>query len=226
MLLGWINADRESVGLVPWRGWGALDGLALDRADRIASSQTLSHAAAGGNVGEALDARSIAWSWYGEALGMTGATLSEASARQIFDAWMASDPHRAILRSDVDNYVGVGVASAADGSTWVSLVATQSPDHTPPVAASVSLRRVGLTITYTWRGTDPPLQTLGAGIRSFDVQIRRDDRSWRTIRNDTTSTSFVRPGAAHGHWYLFRVQAADRRGTLSAWTKPVRIWVP
>ena len=76
---------------------------------------------------------------------MTGVTLSEAGARQIFDAWMASDPHRAILRSDVDNYAGLGVATATDGSMWVSLIATQSPDHTPPVASTVSLVRSGRT---------------------------------------------------------------------------------
>ena len=226
MLIGWINADRVSVGLVPYRGWGALDGLALDRADNIADTHTLSHAAAGGNVGEALDARAIPWTWYGEALGMTGVTLSATGARQIFDAWMASDPHRAILRSDVDNYVGVGVATATDGSMWVSLIATQSPDHTPPVAATVSLSRSGRFLTYTWRGADPPLQTLGAGLRSFDLQVRRGDRSWGLVRNDTTSTSFVLRDAVHAHWYWFRVQAADRRGTLSAWTTPVRIWVP
>ena len=226
LIIGWVNADRAAVGLVPWRGWGVLNDLATERAQRTADTHTLSHAAAGGNVGDALNAASIPWSWYGEALGMTGASLSEAGARQIFDAWIASDPHRAILRSDVNNYVGVGVARADDGSTWVSLIATQSPDHTAPVASTVSVTRSGRTLTYAWSGADPKLQSLTAGVRSFDLQYRRDDRPWSTVRNDTSSTSYSRTVVSGGHWYLFRVQATDRRGTLSAWTRPMRIWVP
>lgn len=226
MLTGWINADRTAHGLVPWRAWGAIDGLATERAERVAASGTLSHTAAGGNVGDALTAASIPWSWYGEALGMTGTVLGETAARQIFGAWMASDPHRAILRSNVDNYLGIGIGVGADGSTWISLIATQSPDRTPPVASIASLRRSGSVITVAWRGVDPRLQSLTAGIRSFDVQIRRDGLPWETLRNDTTTASARLPSLRHGHWYSFRVQAADRRGTLSAWTTPIRIWLP
>ena len=158
---------------------------------------------------------------------MTGATLSEGGARQIFDAWMASDPHRAILRSDVDNYVGLGVATATDGSMWVSLIATQSPDHTPPVASTVSLRRSGRTLTYTLARRRP-----GApDARRRAPLLRRPGPARRPAPGASSATTRRRPRSScatppGSHWYWFRVQAADRRGTLSAWTTPVRIWVP
>jgi len=226
MLVDWVNADRVANGLVAYRTWTALDGLAADRAARMADARTLSHAVAGGNVGDALDARGIPWSWYGETLGMSPATFGETSARQVFDAWLASDPHRNIVRSDVDNYVGIGVAQSVDGWTWVSLIATQSPDHTAPTVAATGLSRSGDDLTFRWRGSDPLLQTLTAGIRSYDVQLRRDGGSWRLVRDNTTSVSVTLRDRKRGHWFSLRVQAADRRGTLSAWTKPVRIWVP
>jgi hypothetical protein len=144
----------------------------------------------------------------------------------VYDLWMASAPHHAILMSASNNYVGIGVAQAADGSTWMSLIATESPDHTAPVAANGSLRRSGTTITFTWTGHDVRLQSHTAGLRSFDVQMRRDGGAWRTIRNDTTATKAVLANRRRGHWFWFRVQAADRRGTLSPWTTPIRIWMP
>ena len=226
LMRGWINDARVAQGLVGFRAWDDLDALATTRAGRIAATATLSHAAAGGNCGDALTAAGIPWSWYGEALGMSRATFGEVSARQIFDLWMGSGPHRDILLSPVDNYVGVGVAVASDGSTWMSLVATESPDHTPPVATNVSLVRSGTTLTFTWRGTDPLLQTHTAGIRSYDVHVRRGSNAWWVGANDTTSTKLVLTNRPHGYWFSFRVQAADRRGTLSPWTSAMRIWVP
>jgi len=226
MVLDWLNADRVAGGLVAYRRWAALEELATERAGRVAAAGVLSHDVAGGNTGDALDARGIPWSWYGEALGMSRAAWGEDAARQVYDLWMSSAPHRDILMSATDNYVGIGVARAGDGSTWMSLIATESPDHTPPVAANGPLRRAGTTLTFSWSGTDPVLQSHTAGIRSFDVQWRRDDRPWALLRNDTTGTSLTLPGRKRGHWFWFRVQAADRRGTLSAWTPAIRIWVP
>jgi hypothetical protein len=213
-------------GLVPYRGWPALDDLATDRAAELAEVGILSHDAAGGNVGDALDARQIPWSWYGEALGMDPLGMGETAARQVYDAWMASAPHHDILMSASDNYVGIGIEQSTDGATWYSLIATQSPDHTAPIAVNVSLRRSGTTLTYTWRGSDTPLQTNTAGLRSFNVVMQRDTGKWAYVREGTTATSLTVTNRAHGHWYSFRVRAADRRGTLSPWTPAMRIWVP
>ena len=220
-----MNEDRVANGLVPYREWKALDDLTTDRANRLASVGILSHDAAGGNVGDALDAASIPWDWYGEALGLSRLSLSETAARQVYDLWMASAPHHDILMSDVDNYAGVGIAQSSDGSTWISFIATESPDHTAPVAANVALQRSGTTLTYSWRGSDVPLQTHTAGLRSFNVVMQRDQGAWLYVRTDTTATSLAM-AAAHGHWYSFRARAADRRGTLSPWTPAIRIWVP
>jgi hypothetical protein len=53
-----------------------------------------------------------------------------------------------------------------------------------------------------------------------------DSGSWSTIRNDTTTTSIVLSNRVRGHMYSFRVQSADRRGNLSAWTTEVKAVVP
>jgi hypothetical protein len=139
---------------------------------------------------------------------------------------MASAPHHDILMSNVDNYVGIGIAQSSDGSTWFSLITTESPDHTAPVAANVALRRSGTTLTYSWRGHDVPLQTNTAGLRSFNVVVQRDRGAWQYVRIGTTATSLTIGNRAHGHWYSFRARAEDRRGTLSPWTAAIRIWVP
>jgi cysteine-rich secretory family protein len=226
MVMGWLNTDRVANGLVPYREWRALDDLATQRADNVAAAGILSHDVAGGNVGDALDASGIPWEWYGEALGLSRLSLGEDAARQVYDAWMASAPHRDILMSNVDNYVGIGIAQSSDGSTWFSLIATESPDHTAPVAANVSLTRSGTTLTYRWNGHDVALQTNTAGLRGFNVVVQRDSGTWQYLRTGTTATSLSLGNRAHGHWYSFRVRAEDRRGTLSPWTAAIRIWVP
>ena len=226
MVLTSMNGDRADQGLVRYRTWEALSALATERAQQMANLRTLSHNAAGGDVGLALDARGIDWMGYGEIIGMTGWGPGQQAADSLTSMWMSSDPHRAIMRSADFNYVGVGIAQASDGSTWASIVVTESLDHTLPVAQVASLVRSGDDLTFRWSGADPRLQTHTAGVQSFDVQFRRDDGSWTTIRDDTTSTKVRRKDRVHGHWYFFRVQARDGRGNLSAWTVEKRIWVP
>jgi uncharacterized protein YkwD len=226
MVLARINAARAARDLVPYRAWDALSALAAERAGRMAASRTLSHAAAGGDIGAALDARSIPWLGYGETIGMTGWAWGDEAADSVVGMWLDSAGHRALLLSADYNYAGIGAARAADGSTWVSAVMTESPDHTPPIARVVDLTRVRRSITLRWAGSDPRLQTHTAGVRYFDVRFRRDDRAWRRIRNDTTATSLTLRDRARGHWYLFRVRARDARGNLSRWTTETRIWVP
>jgi hypothetical protein len=226
MVLASMNADRTDRGLVVYRTWDALTALATERAQRMADLVTLSHTAAGGSVSVALDARGIDWLGYGEIIGMTGWPLGQQAADSLYSMWTSSDPHRAIMLSSDFNYVGIGIAQAGDGSTWASIVLTETLDHTLPRAQNGSLVRSGTDLTFRWSGSDPRLQTHTAGVRSFDVQFRRDDRAWKTIRDDTTSTRVRRKNRASGHWYLFRVQARDWRGNLSAWTVESRIWVP
>lgn len=225
-ILAAMNADRVERGLVPYRRWAALDTLAGGRAASMASVGVLSHEVAGGSIGSTLDARGIDWMGYGEIIGMSGYPWGNEAADHVYAMWADSAPHAAIMNSASYNYVGIGVAQAADGSAWFSAVMTESRDHTAPVARVRSLTRSGRDLTLTWSGSDPRLQTHTAGLRSFDVQMRRDKGSWRTVRDNTTNTRAVFRDRARGHWFTFRVQAADRRGTLSRWTSEIRIWVP
>ena len=227
MLLSSMNADRVERGLTGYRMWPALTALATERAGRMAASRTLSHATAGGNVGNALDADGIAWLGYGEIIGMTGYPWGAEAARSIYGMWWNSSVHRSIMMSDTYNYIGLGVIQAEDGSTWVSAVMTESLDHTPPVArnGSISVRNRA-DIVFKWSGSDPRLQTHTAGVRSYDVRMRRDNGTWRTVRDDTTSTYVVLRDRYHRHWFTFRVQARDGRGNLSQWTSEIRVWVP
>jgi hypothetical protein len=130
------------------------------------------------------------------------------------------------MLSTTYNYIGIGVVQGRDGQAWISAVYAESVDHTAPVARNGSLSRSGTTITFSFSGYDPKLQSRTAGLRSFDVQLRRDGGTWRTVRNDITWTTVRFKDRTRGHWYGVRVQAADRRGTLSPWTTEKRIWVP
>lgn len=221
-----MNDDRVANGLVPYRGWGALVSLATERAQRMADKNVLSHDVAGGNVGDALTANGIPWMGFGETIGVTGWPWGRQAADSIYHAWVTSGAHRSIMFSSSYNYIGIGVVRSKDGSTWVSAVFTESPDHTAPQAANSSISRSGTSISFSWSGRDPQLQTHTAGLRSFDVAMSVDGGAWRTIRNDTTATSLVLANRVPGHTYAFRVQAADRRGTLSRWTLPAQISIP
>jgi hypothetical protein len=204
-----------------------LSTLATDRAARMASTGTLSHAAAGGSVGAALDARGIGWYGYGEIIGLSTYPWGGQAAGNIYNLWKASGVHRPIMFSATYNYVGIGFAyRAATQTTFASVVFTESVDHTGPSAKNAGLSLTGTTVKFAWSGYDPRLQTHTAGLRSFDVQYRVDAGAWRTIRDNTTSQALYLYSRPHGHWYGFRIQAADRRGNLSPWTTERRVWVP
>ncbi len=225
-ILARMNRDRTARGLVPYRAWSPITTLAADRAERMASVNTLSHDAAGGDVGSALSHHGLQWFQFGEIIGTTTARWGREAADYIYGLWKASSAHAALMFSRAYNYLGIGFArNASTGSTWASIVFVDSRDHTRPVAHRGSLSHRGTTITFHWSGHDRRLQTHTAGLRSYDVQLRVDGGTWRTIRNDTTRTALTLRHRARGHWYWFRVQSADRRGNLSKWTTPVRVWV-
>ena len=226
-VLGWLNRDRAARGLVPLRNWTPLKSMAADRAARMAEADTLSHAAAGGNVGTELSVRGLQWYGYGEIIGASTYPWGSQAAANIYSLWKASSSHRPIMFSARYNYVGVGfIYRSASNTTYASIVFAESKDHTGAVARNGTLSRTGTTVRFAWSGHDPRLQTHTAGLRSFDVQYRVDGGTWRTIRNDTTRTALTLASRSHGHWYGFRVQAADRRGNLSRWTSEKRVWVP
>ncbi len=221
----WLNRDRVAAGLVPLRSWSSLASLATVRAGKMAAAGVMSHAAAGGSVGSALTATSIPWLSFGEIIGTSSYPWGTQSAANLYGMWKRSAMHHAVMFSASYNYFGAGFARRSNGTTWASIVFTESPDHTPPVAYNGPLSRSGTTISFSWSGRDVRLQTHTAGLRSFDLAYRVDGGAWRVIRNDTTSTSIRIANRVPGHSYSFRVQAADRRGNLSRWTTAKRIWV-
>ena len=226
-ILASMNAGRTAHGLVVYRAWGALAALAAERAATMAAVGTLSHDVAGANLGGTLTARGISWMGYGEIIAKSSYPFGADAANHVYSMWNASPPHHAIMFSGTYNYVGVGAAQAADGTTWVAAIMTESRDHTAPVASNRSLTRSGRDVIIqvgrvTIRGSRPTRR----GCAPSTSSMRRDSGSWRTIRDNTTSTRAVFPDRARGHWYGFRVQATDRRGTLSPWTREIRIWVP
>jgi len=222
-----MNRDRNARGLTSYRRWSQLTEMAQERATRMASRNTLSHDAAGPNIGDDFTARGIPWYSYGEIIGVSGYAWGNQAASKIYAMWKASAPHAAIMFSSHFNYIGVGFAyRASSNTTWASIVFAESKDHTPPVAQTVGISRSGTTIVFRWSGRDRRLQSHTAGLRSFDVQYRVDDGAWRTIRNDTTATSLTLRDRARGHAYRFRVQAKDHRGNLSEWTSARSIRIP
>jgi uncharacterized protein YkwD len=226
MAIGWINHDRMDRGLAPLRTDGDLASIAGIRASRMASANVMSHTV-GGNLPAQLDAYNVAWYRYGETIGWSTASFPTNSARSIYQAWMGSSEHRALLLSDRFNYIGVGLAYRSSNSrTYASAVMTESPDHTRAVARVTSASRSGTTVSWTWSGYDPRLQTHTAGLRDFDVLYRVGSGSWILLRDNTTSTSLSLVNRAHGHYYSIRVRATDRRGNVGAWSSESRIWVP
>lgn len=226
MLLGWINGARTERGLAPLVRWSALASVAGLRASRMAQTDTLSHTVAGNLAGQLADAR-VPWYGYGEAIGYTSAAWTRDAAWSLFQMWRGSPSHWTLLMSDRMNYAGVGLAyRSANHRTFGSVVATESVDHTGARSWFTASSRSGDDIRWTWSGVDRRLQTRTAGLRDFDVQYRVDGGSWRTLRNDSTSTSLILRDRGSRHTYSLRIRATDRRGNVGAWTNASRIWVP
>jgi uncharacterized protein YkwD len=225
-ILAAMNRDRVAKGLVAYRRDGATALVAGRRAARMASLRVLSHSAAGPNLGYQLTANHIQWYTWGEAIGATSYPWGSKAAANLYSMWKASSPHRALMMSTGFNYVGVGVARASNGSTYATIVFTDSSDHTGAVGRNVSVSASGADVSYAWAGADVRLEKRTAGLRSFDVQYRVDGGTWVRIRDDTTARSLTLAGRARGHWYGFRVQAADQRGNLGSWSGELKVWVP
>ncbi len=140
------------------------------------------------------------------------------AADNVYEMWKASPPHRAIMFSGTYNYVGIGVAQAADGTDLGGRDHDRvAGPHRAGGPQPVAHPERQATWSFTWSGSDPRLQTHTAGLRSFDVQMRRRRRHLaHGPRQHDERPGRVFPDRARGHWYGFRVQAADRRGNALA----------
>ncbi len=226
LIIGWVNSARSSRGLVPLRYDSDLASISGLRASRMASSNTMSHSV-GGNLAAQLNAYRVGWYRYGEDIGWSTSRWSVDAARSIFNAWMNSSSHRALILSSRFNYIGVGLAHrSSNRRTFGSAVFAETTDHTRAVARVTRGTRSGDDVRWSWSGYDPVLQTHTAGLRNYDVQYRIGYGSWVLLRNDTAQTSISLADRSRGRTYSVRVRATDRRGNVGAWSSESRIWVP
>jgi uncharacterized protein YkwD len=224
-VIGWINAARSARGLVPLRYDVKLASISGTRASRMASRNVMSHSV-GGNLGSQLNSYGVQWYRYGETIGWSTASWPSSSAKAIFNAWMQSSAHRAMILSTRFNYIGVGLSyRSSNHKTFASAVFAETTDHTKAVARITRASRSGDDVRWSWSGYDPRLQTHTAGLRNYDVQYRTGYGSWTLIRNDTSQTSITIPNRGTGTYGL-RVRATDRRGNVGAWSGESRIRVP
>jgi len=219
-----VNRMRADRGLLPLRSDYRLWLLADDRAAVMARSEILSHGVAGSLAG-GLDGRGIQWFLHGEVIAWTSASAS-ASPAELFQLWVTSPPHLALLVNSSFNYLGVGLARSDSGLTYGSIVLTESNDRTGARAKMVDVSVSGDDVLWSWRGADPPMQTHTAGLRDFAVQQRTDDGEWVTVTSSTTMTARSALNLAGGHWYGLRVRARDRAGNVGRWSAELRVWVP
>ena len=153
----------------------------------MASRNVMSHTV-GGNLTSQLNAYGVQWFRYGENIGWSTASWPSTSAKAIFNAWMNSAPHRAMILSNRFNYVGVGLAYRSSGhKTFGSAVFAETTDHTRAVARVTRATRSGNDVRWSWSGYDPRLQTHTAGLRNYDVQYRTNYGAWHLLRNDTSA---------------------------------------
>lgn len=225
-LLAWTNRDRAARGLRPLRSDSRLVAIAGTRAGNLAAASTFSHAAAGGSLTPALARAGVQWYAWGEDIAWRTGGLTSTTVAGIYKAWRGSASHWALLMSRTMNYVGFGVAMRSDGRVFASAVFTESRDHTAPSAKIDAATRSGTTITFTWHGYDPPLQTHWARLRDFDAWYRVDGGTWRLVRDNTTGTSLRLASRAHGHRYWLMVRARDRAGNVGRTSTPASVWVP
>ncbi|MGZ8528381.1 MAG: CAP domain-containing protein [Candidatus Limnocylindrales bacterium] len=220
-LMTLVNSARAARGLVPLRSDHRLWQLADQRSAAMAGAEVLSHSIAG-SLGGGLDGRGIHWYGYGEVIAYT----SVGSAVSLFELWRTSLPHWELLTSRSFNYLGVGMARSASGLTYSAIVLTESRDRTGARATVVKATVSGDDIRWTWRGSDPAMQTHTAGLRDFTVQQRTDRGSWVTVSTATNATARSAANRSGGHWYGLRVRARDRAGNLGPWSAELRVWVP
>ena len=123
-LLELVNGDRAALGLPPV----ALDAGAASRARELAERQREAGALEHTPPAELT-------SWYvppndsvAELLAHTGGT-----AEAVHAAWLRSDFHRGVLRSEAIDHGGFGLALDADGSVWAVAHLLDGPD--PQAAA-------------------------------------------------------------------------------------------
>lgn len=109
-------------------------------------------------------------------------------------------------------------------------------DTAPPTA---TLQTAPLTITtgltLTWSSADAPD---GSGMWWHDVQVRKNDGPWQTLRDEVSGTALRFDAPPEPATYAFRIRPRDRAGNIPPWDAmnivtstvvldlPVKVWLP
>ena len=132
--LGSMNRDREQPGLVAYRTWGSLTvdrRGARRRAWRLGNA--LSHDAAGGDIGARADTpRGIQWYGYGEIIGVSAYPLGQRGRRAHLLDVEGERPARGdhVQHALQLHRRRLSPTATSNGTTWASVVFTDSKDHT------------------------------------------------------------------------------------------------
>lgn len=109
-----INAERAAYGLAPYQFDAAIAAAAAAHSVDQAANRRMSHTGSdGSNAGQRLTRQGVTWSSWGENVGAgfnDPATLAQA--------WLNSPTHRPIVLHATYTRVGVGVATASDGTRY------------------------------------------------------------------------------------------------------------
>ncbi|GAC1329797.1 MAG: hypothetical protein NVSMB13_17580 [Mycobacteriales bacterium] len=117
-----VNSARASAGLAPYSVAGDLSAVARNWAAHMAATRTLSH-------NPSLASQVSGWSAVGENIGYGG------SVSIVNTLLMNSPTHRGNILSSTYSQIGVGTATASDGSLWVSEVFRLPLGGAAPAAA-------------------------------------------------------------------------------------------
>lgn len=226
-MLRLLSARRTNGDLYAYRLDTRLTALARQRSQDMATRGYFSHTQPDGrDVFDLIAASGMTWYSAGEIIAWNNYPTIASSTTAAEAGWWGSPGHRSIVMSTGYNYVGIGVAVAADGRKFWTAITMRGPDRTGGWARMTGVTRAATTpdsaqLTTSWTGNDTRLQVLTAGFASYEVQRRDDAGAWKSIWR-TTMTRVTR-WYARGHRYEFRVRVIDRRGNAGAWSAPVAI---
>ncbi len=117
-----INAERASAGLSPLALDSALQGLARERSQDMASRGYFSHTTPEGrSVFDLMTERGIAFGWAGENLARNNYPDAESAQVAISDL-MASSAHRDNILHPNYTIIGVGLVSDGSGMKYFTMI--------------------------------------------------------------------------------------------------------
>lgn len=106
------NADRAAAGVQPLRVDPTLTSLATRWAEHLAATGIWTHQ----DMNALLDGPVRGYGWVAENIGTIPVGVTEQELEELF---LADEAHRANLLRPRDNVIGVGVATDANGTTWI-----------------------------------------------------------------------------------------------------------